>query len=400
MQQRALSTGIPSLDTIIDQVMLGDNIVWLVSSPEQYDYFAARFVQHCVQQDLEFAYVHFDPRVNYADLPGAQGAEVLTIDPAAGPQAACAELVRHIEARNPAAHYLFDNLSLLCAAWGNEDAFVDFFLECCPLLYDMEAVAYFALVRGMQSNKTVAKVRDTAQVLLDVYEEEGVVCLQPIKVWDRYSDTMFHVHALSGGQLVPVRSVPSLAERLGASRTRILSDLSGRAEAAGSMAIREELVRSTVSDRPDYIRIARDYLSVGDILKIKSRIIGSGTIGGKAAGMLLSNRILRAACAEDRRRDILGQLKEPESFFIGSDVYFNFLINNNLLHWLDLKYGSPDEIREACGELRADFQAGRLPRAIREALREVIAAFRSRPLIVRSSSLLEDSFNMAFAGKY
>ena len=44
MRTPALSTGMPSLDGIVERLMLGDNIVWLVSSPEQYDYFASRFV--------------------------------------------------------------------------------------------------------------------------------------------------------------------------------------------------------------------------------------------------------------------------------------------------------------------------------------------------------------------
>ncbi|MHC4788026.1 MAG: hypothetical protein ACYS8K_02315 [Planctomycetota bacterium] len=60
MRPTVLSTGIPSLDSIIDEVMLGDNIVWLVSSPEQYDYFASRFVEHCAESGLPLTYMHFD----------------------------------------------------------------------------------------------------------------------------------------------------------------------------------------------------------------------------------------------------------------------------------------------------------------------------------------------------
>ncbi|MHC5035583.1 MAG: hypothetical protein ACYTFZ_11165, partial [Planctomycetota bacterium] len=62
MRPDVLSTGIPSLDGIIERVMLGDNIVWLVSAVEQYDYFASRFVEHCMQSGTELTYVHFDER--------------------------------------------------------------------------------------------------------------------------------------------------------------------------------------------------------------------------------------------------------------------------------------------------------------------------------------------------
>ena len=401
MRAAMLSTGIPSLDGIIERVMLGDNIVWLVSSPEQYDYFASRFVEHCVEQGLGLTYVHFDSRVNYAALASARDVEVLEFDPRAGPGAASELLNEHVRDRQSAAHYLFDNLSLLCRAWRDEDGFVEFFRTICPLLFEVEAVAYFGLLKGEQSNNAIAKIRDTTQILLDVYEEGGLVFLKPIKVWDRYSETMFHPHVLSAGQFIPVDSLQALnAARTALSEADLLAGYQQRTGDQKSLSIREELVRSVISNRPEYIRIARDHFSVQDLVDIKSRIIGSGAIGGKAAGMLLSNRILRAACQAEGSQQRLAQLKEPESFFVGSGVYFNFLINNNLLHWLDLKYREPAEMKRAYDQLQRDFQAGEFPRAIRDGLQDVIGAFRGRPIIVRSSSLLEDSFNMSFAGKY
>jgi len=401
MRSVALSTGIPSLDAIIERVMLGDNIVWLVSSPEQYDYFASRFVEHCVERRLGLTYVHFDRRVDYSALASARDIEVVELDPREGPSAASELLGEHVRARQSAAHYLFDNLSVLCGAWQDEDSFVEFFRTICPLLFQVEAVAYFALVKGAQSNNAIAKIRDTTQILLDVYEEGGLVLLKPIKVWDRYSERMFHPHVLSAGQFIPVESLQPLhAPRTAASEADLLAGYQLRTGDEKSLSLREELIRSVISNRPEYIRIARDYFPVQDLVDIKSRIIGSGAIGGKAAGMLLSNRVLRAACQRDGSEQRLAQLREPQSFFVGSGVYFNFLINNNLLHWLDLKYREPVEMRRAYQELQRDFQAGEFPRAIRDGLEEVIRAFRGHPIIVRSSSLLEDSFNMSFAGKY
>jgi hypothetical protein len=400
MRTDVLSTGIPSLDGIIERVMLGDNIVWLVSSSEQYDYFASRFVEHCMRNGLELTYVHFDDRVDYSAHPRARGIEVVEVDVMRGPLALAEGLGERIGARSPGAHYLFDNLSILAQEWGDDDAFVDFFRETCPLLFEMEAVACFALLKGKQSNNAVAKIRDTTQILLDVYEEGGLILLQPIKVWDRYSDTMFHPHVLSGGQFIPVETLQALDGHPPRSGVDLLAGYEEKTGDEKSLSIREELIRTIVSERPEYIRIARDYFTVSDIVEIKSRIIGSGTIGGKAAGMLLSNRILHAACREDGRMDYARRLREPESFFLGSDIYFNFLINNNLMHWLDLKHRRPEQIREAYPDLQQDFEAGEFPRAIRDRLREVIETFDGQPIIVRSSSLLEDSFHMAFAGKY
>jgi len=399
MRAPPLSTGMASLDGIIEKVMPGDNIVWLVSSPEQYDYFASRYLDRCVRDGRQTVYVHFDVRLNYADLVPGGSVDVLDLDPAEGP-GACADVLREqIRSHDGDIHYLFDNLSLLCSAWGDEDAFVEFFRAVCPLLFEMEAVAYFALLRGGQSNATVAKIRDTTQVLLEVYERDGMVVLQPVKVWDRYSERMFHPHVLFGGQFIPLESLRSPGSA-GPSEVDLLTGYQTRAGTDASLSIREELIRSTVSDRPEYIRIARNYFTVGDVVEVKRRTVGGGTIGGKAAGMLLSNRILKAVCRAEGRDDWLSQLREPESFFLGSDVYFSFLINNNLMHWPDLKYREPDQMREAFPRLRQEFRAGEFPRAIRERLRGVVRAFRGQPIIVRSSSLLEDSLDMAFAGKY
>jgi len=395
-----LSTGIPSLDAIIERVKLEDNIVWLVSSAEQFDYIAARFVQHCLDEKLGLTYVHFDPRINYATLPGARSIETLEPDLAVGPEALVEELSTRIVDRAPGAHYVFDNLSLLRREWGDDDSLVEFFRAVCPLLFEKEAVAIFAMLKGAQSNRAVAKIRDTTQVLLDVYEQNGLVFLQPIKVWDRYSEVMFHPHVLSGGQFVPAESPQVLRQHPAGLNVDLLTRYEQRSGDERSLSIREELIRTFISNRPDYIRASREHFAVKDILQIKSCIIGSGSIGGKAAGMLLSNRILRSVCQEQGRRDLLPQLQEPKSYFLGSDVYFNFMINNNLLRWLDLKHREPAEIAAAFDDLQAEFQAGEFPQAIRDGLRRVVEAFEGQPIIVRSSSLLEDSVDTAFAGKY
>lgn len=403
MQEAAdqpLSTGILSLDGIIEHVRLGDNIVWLVSSREQYDYFAARFVGHCVDESMELFYVHFDDRIDYSTLGAARHMNVVDIDPLADRQVALDILQECVPVQPAATHYLFDNLSVLAESWG-DDELVEFFQHVCPRLFELDAVAYFCLVKGEQSNRAVAKIRDTTQILLDVYEDAGRVLLKPIKVWDRYSERMFQPHMLSGGQFVPVDSLAGQdAVHAPAGEADLLAKFEEPAVRTSSPSIREELIRSIISKRPEYIHIAADYFSVEHLMNVRSRLVGSGLIGGKAAGMLLSDRILRSACAEDGCEERLEHLTTPESYFVGSGVFFNFLINNNLLHWLDLKHEEPSEVRERFPELQKDFQAGEFPQAIRRELRQVVRALGDGPIIVRSSSLLEDSFNMAFAGKY
>ncbi len=67
---------------------------------------------------------------------------------------------------------------------------------------------------------------------------------------------------------------------------------------------------------------------------------------------------------------------------------------------MNQKYRPLDEIRQDHPKIEADHLAGRFPEAIVDQLREVLDEFGNDPIIVRSSSLLEDNFGFSFAGKY
>jgi hypothetical protein len=156
------------------------------------------------------------------------------------------------------------------------------------------------------------------------------------------------------------------------------------------------LIRTMISDQLKYIRIARKWFTVGDLKEVRARKIGSGKVGGKAAGMLLAMRIIK----ETAPAEIAERFRLPVSFYLGSDVFYNFLTFNGLMHWNDQKYKADDEIRADFPALYADFQQGQFPAEIMESLERVLQEAGDRPLIVRSSSLLEDNFGTSFAGKY
>ncbi|MFZ5921153.1 MAG: PEP/pyruvate-binding domain-containing protein [Chloroflexota bacterium] len=160
--------------------------------------------------------------------------------------------------------------------------------------------------------------------------------------------------------------------------------------------IKVVLIRTMVSDQLQYIKLARKWFKVADLDEIRRRKIGMGKVGGKAAGMLLAMRILR----ETAPPEIRDNFRTPESFYIGSDVFYNFMSQNGLMHWNDQKFKPEDEIRADYPLIRAEFSKGQFSPDILKRLEEVIGEAGNRPLIVRSSSLLEDSFGTSFAGKY
>ncbi|MEQ8151990.1 MAG: PEP/pyruvate-binding domain-containing protein, partial [Smithellaceae bacterium] len=132
-----------------------------------------------------------------------------------------------------------------------------------------------------------------------------------------------------------------------------------------------------------------------DLVEIKKRLIGTGFIGGKSVGMLLARNIL----LKDPSFDWAEQLEVHDSFYIGSDVFYSYMVQNG---WWKLLMDQKTEkgYFEMAKELRNKMLHGVFPEEVKEQFQLMLEYFGQSPIIVRSSSLLEDAFGNAFAGKY
>lgn len=176
---------------------------------------------------------------------------------------------------------------------------------------------------------------------------------------------------------------------------RLPAEERARAEAR-LREIKVVLIRTLISDQLAYVNIAKEWFTIDDLNDIRRRKIGTGKIGGKSAGMLLAARILESEASGEIR----SHLVIPESYFLGADVTYRFMSLNNLTHWGDQKYKEEDQIRAEYPIICDDFLAAEFPPDALERLGELLATIGPQPLIVRSSSLLEDNFGTSFAGKY
>jgi hypothetical protein len=156
------------------------------------------------------------------------------------------------------------------------------------------------------------------------------------------------------------------------------------------------LIRQLISDQLRYINIAKKWLKISDLEEIRRRKISSGRIGGKAAGMLLASRILYERADEDLR----ACLKKPDSYFLGSDLMYTFMSSNNLDRWNEQKYKDEEEMRADYPAIVNDYETSDFPQDIKDSMLNLLDEVGKKPLIVRSSSLLEDNFGTSFAGKY
>jgi hypothetical protein len=154
------------------------------------------------------------------------------------------------------------------------------------------------------------------------------------------------------------------------------------------------LLKSLISDQLAFIHIAKHWFTTSDFEFVLSHRIGTGKIGGKAAGMLLAYKILQSSMPETS-----GKIVIPRSYFVGADVFYDFIAVNKL-EFLDQKYKPAEQIRDEYPNIQAKYARTRFPEEIADQLREILQEVGKTPLIVRSSSLLEDNFGTSFAGKY
>ena len=140
--------------------------------------------------------------------------------------------------------------------------------------------------------------------------------------------------------------------------------------------------------------MAQQYLTLKDILNVWRRMIGTGLVGGKSVGLLLARAILEKV---DPRWKAM--LEPHDSFFIGSDVFYTFLVQNKIW-WVRQKQKDPSHFLEGSEEARQRMLEGVFPEYIARQFGDLLDYFGQSPIIVRSSSLLEDNYGNAFAGKY
>jgi hypothetical protein len=158
--------------------------------------------------------------------------------------------------------------------------------------------------------------------------------------------------------------------------------------------LRVVLLKSMISDQLAFIHIAKQWFTTADFSYVMQHRIGTGKIGGKAAGMLLAYKIL-----QNTAPDIIEQIVLPRSYFVGANVFYDFMAINNV-EFVAQKYKSAEQIRAEFPGIQGKYTKARFPEEIADQLRQVLNEVGKTPLIVRSSSLLEDNFGTSFAGKY
>ena len=170
---------------------------------------------------------------------------------------------------------------------------------------------------------------------------------------------------------------------------------------ASKRGVQVSLIRRFLSTQPEFIDIARDYIRIDDFYSILDRIIftpGShGRLGGKSAGLFLAFQIIKESLDSQPE---LADIKIPKTWYLASDVLFHFLSHNNLNEVVEQKYKDINQVRLEYPHIIQTFKSCSFPTEIVQGLSMILDDLKDIPIIVRSSSLLEDRAGAAFSGKY
>lgn len=170
---------------------------------------------------------------------------------------------------------------------------------------------------------------------------------------------------------------------------------------AGEMGVRVSLIRRLFSDQLEFIKIAKGHVPLQSYYGIVQRIIhpqeSHGKLGGKSSGLFLAEQVLRT---QSKTYPELTDIRTPRTWYVTSDGMVNFIYYNSLEGVMEQKYKDMDEVQLEYPNIIQIFKNAHFPPEIIRGLSLALDDIGEKPIIVRSSSLLEDRVGAAFCGKY
>ena len=428
-----IKSGILGLDEVLDNIRLGDNVVWNVTNLNEFSYFVDPYVKQAKEDKRNLIYIRFanhppliemteddfnlleieenNPETEFCMIE-RDGIKIYKVNPYNQFETFTLEVHRIIEKEGFDAFYVFDCLSDLQAVWSTDLMMGNFFKVTCPFLFQLDTVAYFPIIRGRHSFDAIAKIRETTQLFLNVHSNSPEeVYVSPLKVWNRYSQTMFLGHkfnprtgfvkVLQDGQEVS-KYYKTINDSDKHQSGQILDSwerymLQVRMKYEEGKNIDDEcdkICELMMTKDEKMLSKIKEYFTFEDYITIYDRRVGSGLVGGKSCGMLLARKII-----EKERPDIYSNLEPDDSFYIGSDLFYTYIVSNDL--WdLRVKQRTPEGYYKYGKELEEALKKGTFSDEIKKGFIQILDYFGQNPIIVRSSSFLEDGYGNAFAGKY
>ncbi len=228
-----ISSGIKSLDNLIESLHIGDNVVWEVDAGTSYDLFVRNFIRQSFENEQKVIYVSFNrsPQsilneitrslnpehftlidcftsgkgkndnafLKFYDSPG--DLNVVRIVNPRSIEEFTGKLTAIEDSLAPGARYVFDSLTGMQDLWGDENDTYRFFTYMCPRLFDLDTVAYWILEKDAHSRKFKANLRHITQVVFDLYKRRDTLFIKALKLAGRQDREAFkpHLYEIAAG---------------------------------------------------------------------------------------------------------------------------------------------------------------------------------------------------------
>ena len=175
-----VKSGIPEMDEAIDNIRLGDNVVFRLSEFSQFKMFVDPYVRQAIEDRRNLIYIRFATHEPLVDKQ--PGVRIINVELSHRFETFSVTIHNIIEREGKDAFYVFDCLSELQTAWSSDLMMGNFFRVTCPFLFLLDTVAFFPLIRGMHSFQAIERIQNTTQLFFDVFDGGDITYVRPVKV--------------------------------------------------------------------------------------------------------------------------------------------------------------------------------------------------------------------------
>jgi transcriptional regulator with XRE-family HTH domain/KaiC/GvpD/RAD55 family RecA-like ATPase len=228
-KKKRVSSGIPQLDSLLDGLYIGDNVVWHDDAGSLAAVFCLNFIRASQTRNKPLIYVSFDrspknlldklgsfgsdPKLTILDCfthgKGAgsdvfmkfyrskrskKGCRVLQVDNPGNPEAVMEALYDVHGSLKADTRFVFESITGMQELWGGEDQVQRFYSHSCPRLYELNTIAYWIMEKRAHSPRLRAQINQIAQVAIDMHVKRGTTFLTILKAENRSLETLNKPH--------------------------------------------------------------------------------------------------------------------------------------------------------------------------------------------------------------
>jgi len=222
MNVEKVSSGINHLDTLIDSLHIGDNVILQVEAGTFVELFCLAFIKASLRDKKNVIFINFNnsPKSVIAKMGDIVNNKNITlVDCFTSGKGENSDLfvdlyktiykkykckIIHVEKPNDVSsfikiinkieetkprgtRYIIDSITGMQDLWGGQEQILKFFTRQCPRLYELETIAYWILEKNAHSEEFRAQLNHITQVVIDLSLENGICNLTIVKAEKRFT---------------------------------------------------------------------------------------------------------------------------------------------------------------------------------------------------------------------